>query len=88
MFTENLALNKVATQSGDFYGQTAALAVDGSYANGWDQCASTTYGDSPSEMPYRWLQVDLGQDYYIGKFALVNRHDLGRETIFNFSAWL
>ena len=66
---DHLALNKPATQTGTFGGQTADRAVDGLYDTA--HCAQQ---DNPTTDPARW-SVDLGDSYRVKKITLVNTED-------------
>ena len=67
----NLALNKPAWQSSEFYEHPANMAVDGDrnpdYYN--ESCSHTSRDDGP------WLTVDLQEEYLITVVNITNRGD-------------
>ena len=67
----NVALNKPAWQSSEFYGHPASLATDGNrnpdYYNG--SCSHTGRDDGP------WLTVDLQEEYFVTMVRITNRGD-------------
>ncbi len=73
----NLAFNKPATASSVFgTGTEPSKAVDVNSSTGWSPTGSDTSA---------WWQVDLGQSYQLGQFALTTRQDLDQsETRGNF----
>ncbi|MFJ7933295.1 discoidin domain-containing protein [Sporosarcina sp. NPDC096371] len=75
---ENVALNKVATASGQCApGEAAKYAVDGNVNSKW--CA---LGDAP-----HWLKVDLGGKYAISKFVVHHAQAGGEPQPFNTRAF-
>jgi hypothetical protein len=82
----NLALNKKATQSSNFF-PSAGLAdkavdgeVDGNWANG--SVTHTTAETNP------WWQVDLGGIFTVTKIQIWNRTDAGQERLDNLIIWV
>ncbi|GAA0698529.1 hypothetical protein GCM10010193_61800 [Kitasatospora atroaurantiaca] len=73
----NLAYNKPASSSSVYgTGTEPSKAVDNNGATGWSPTGSDTSA---------WWQVDLGQSYQLGQFALTTRQDLDQsETRGNF----
>ncbi|MER7757900.1 RICIN domain-containing protein [Kitasatospora sp. NPDC097643] len=68
----NLAWNRTATSSSVYgTGTEAAKAVDNNNSTGW----SPTGADTSA-----WWQVDLGQAYQLGQFALTTRQDLDQSS--------
>ncbi|MCJ7842229.1 discoidin domain-containing protein [Lederbergia sp. NSJ-179] len=75
---ENVALNKIATASGQCAPNEAAkYAVDGNVNSKW--CA---LGDAP-----HWLKVDLGGQYAISKFVVHHAQAGGEPKAFNTQAF-
>ncbi|MFD5462608.1 RICIN domain-containing protein [Kitasatospora sp. NPDC127059] len=68
----NLAWNKSATSSSAFgTGFEASKAVDNNSSTGWSPTGSDTSA---------WWQVDLGQSYQLGQFALTTRQDVDQSS--------
>ncbi|MFF2078226.1 RICIN domain-containing protein [Kitasatospora sp. NPDC058162] len=68
----NLAWNRTATASSVFgSGFEASKAVDNNSSTGW----SPTGADTSA-----WWQVDLGQSYQLGQFALTTRQDVDQSS--------
>lgn len=79
--TENVALNKTATQSTTYpYGGTADRAVDGDTNGDWNQgsVSVTTQENQP------WWTVDLGDIYTLDTIKVYNRTDAGTNFLNNF----
>ncbi|PBC70392.1 F5/8 type C domain-containing protein [Streptomyces sp. TLI_235] len=68
----NLAWNKTATSSSVYgTGTEPSKAVDNNGATGWSPTGTDTSA---------WWQVDLGQPYQLGQFALTTRQDLDQSA--------
>ena len=77
---ENVALNKIASQSSEFGNSAADKAVDGNTNGNFSQgSVSITNASNQS-----WWQVDLGTIYTFNKISIWNRTDAGSERLSDF----
>ena len=81
--SENIALNKVATQSSTYFGGAASLAVDGNRSG---SSATTTPPDLQHTLSevQPWWQVDLGAVSIIEQVKVYNRTDCCQGRLNNF----
>ena len=71
--TDNIALNKAATQSTTAFSGTASRAVDGNTNGNYFGEASVTHTQVNSVNP--WWRVDLGASYDVSQISIHNRTD-------------
>ena len=77
----NLALNKPATQSSDYYGEFASKAVDGNTDGDRDGGSNTVSHTEYEQSP--WWQVDLQKISHIDEVQIFNRTDCCQERLSN-----
>ena len=72
--TGNIGYGKIASQSGDKYGLSADLALDGiGYGIGDDGLDRCAYTDGPSLFTSAFWTVDLGRRHQILNVTIYNR---------------
>ena len=73
LFSENIALNKQATQSGAYFGQAPQLANDGDVAQRLGVCSTSFSALSFGEFGQSaWWSVDLASQDPSQRFVVIN----------------